>query len=172
MSSKKRVTVKKAKKGILNIIFSRVFILVALVLILIYVLAATVTYLQEYATYIYAGFLVLGVITVIYMINDSGNPDFKITWMLLIMITPIIGSVFYLFVKTQPGTAALQKRLSDLGKATKPYMLQDREVLEDFRATKPANANLAAYMTNRISFPTHRNTAVTYFSCGKKSLKN
>ena len=58
MPREKRVTVKKAKKGILNILFSRVFILVALVLVQIYVLAATVTYLKEYATYIYAGFRV------------------------------------------------------------------------------------------------------------------
>ena len=171
MSSEKRVAVKKAKKGILNILFSRVFLLTALVLLQIYVLAATVTFLQEYATYIYAGFLVLGVVTVIYMIYDSGNPDFKITWMLLIMITPIIGSVFYLFVKTQPGTTALQKRLSDLSKATKPYMLQDKDVLEDFRTSKPANANLATYMTNRISFPTHRNTAVTYFASGEEKFE-
>ena len=100
MGREKRVTVKKAKKGILNILFSRVFILAVLVLIQFYVLAATVTFLQAYATYIYAGFLVLGVVTVIYMINNNSNPDIKITWMLLIMITPIIGSVFYLYVKT------------------------------------------------------------------------
>ena len=147
----KKEAVKKAKKGILNILFSRVFILAALVLIQLYVLAATVTFLQEYATYIYAGFLVLGVITVIYMINNSSNPDIKITWMLLIMVTPIIGSVFYLFVKTQPGTAVLEKSLTDLNKATKPYMLQDKGVLEDFRTSKPANANLATYLNNQIS---------------------
>ena len=171
MSSRKRVTVKKAKKGILNILFSRVFILAALVLVQIYVLAATVTYMQEYATYIYAGFLVLGVVTVIYIINNNSNPDFKITWMLLIMITPIIGSVFYLYVKTQPGTAVMEKRLSELEKATKPYMLQDKEVLEDFRSLKPSNANLATYLNNRISFPTHRNTSVKYFACGEEKFE-
>ena len=171
MEGKRRVTVKKAKKGILNILFSRVFILAALVLIQLYVLGATVTYLQEYATYIYGGFLVLGVVTVIYIINDSSNPDFKITWMLLILITPIIGSVFYLYVKTQPGTAVIEKKLSDLSKATKPYMLQDKEVLEDFRASKPSNANLATYLNNRISFPTHRNTAVKYFTCGEEKFE-
>lgn len=171
MEKEKRVTVKKAKKGILNILFSRMFILVALVLVQIYVLAATVTYLQAYATYIYAAFLVLGVITVIYMINDNSNPDFKITWMLLIMVTPIIGSVFYMYVKTQPGTAALEKRLSDLNKATKPYMLQDKQVVEDIRASKPSNANLVAYLNNRISFPTHRNTSVKYFVSGEEKFE-
>ena len=164
MGREKRVTVKKAKKGILNILFSRVFILVALLLVQIYVLAVTVTFLQAYATYIYAGFLILGVVTVVYMINNSSNPDIKITWMLLIMITPILGSVFYLYVKTQPGTAVLEKSLTEQSKATKPYMLQDKDVLEDFRASKPANANLATYLNNRMSFPTHRNTSVIYFT--------
>lgn len=171
MRREKRITVKKAKKGILNILFSRMFVLLALLVIQIYVLAVTVTYLQEYATYIHAVFLVLGVVTVIYIINDSNNPDIKITWILLIMITPIIGSVFYLYVKTQPGTAVLEKSLSVLSKATKPYMLQDKEVLEDFRASKPANANLATYLNNGISFPTHRNTAVTYFSSGEEKFE-
>jgi hypothetical protein len=86
--------------------------------------------MQEYATYIYGALLILGVLTVIYIINSNGNPDFKVTWMLLIMITPIIGSVFYLFVKTQPGTAYISKRLKELQKETKAYMLQDKKVLE------------------------------------------
>ena len=171
MGREKRVTVKKAKKGILNILFSRVFILVALLLVQIYVLAVTVTFLQAYATYTYAGFLILGVVTVIYMINNSSNPDIKITWMLLIMITPILGSVFYLYVKTQPGTAVLEKSLTELNKATKPYMLQDKGVLEDFRASKPANANLATYLNNRMSFPTHRNTSVIYFTSGEEKFE-
>ena len=171
MGREKRVTVKKAKKGILNILFSRVFVLVALLLVQMYVLAVTVTFLQAYATYIYAGFLILGVVTVIYMINNSSNPDIKITWMLLIMITPILGSVFYLYVKTQPGTAVLEKSLTELNKATKPYMLQDKGVLEDFRSSKPANANLATYLNNRMSFPTHRNTSVIYFTSGEEKFE-
>lgn len=171
MSRENRVVVKKAKKGILNIIFSRVFILLALLCVQCYVLATTVTYLQEYAFYVYAGFLVLSVVTVIYIINGNGKTDFKVTWMLLILTSPIIGSVFYLYMKTQPGTALLQKQLSVLNKETKPYMLQDKEVLERLRASKPANANLVTYLNNRMSFPVYQNTMVTYLPLGEAKFE-
>jgi len=167
--------VKKAKKGVLNMIFSRVFVLLVLVVIQLVVFSATITYMQDYASYIYAAFLILGVVCVIYIINSDSNPAFKITWMLLIIATPILGAAFYAFVKTQPGTAILKKRLIDLNRATRPYMQQDETVLEALRVSKPANANLATCLTNRVSFPTYRNTSVTYFSSGEEKfaeLKN
>lgn len=163
--------VKKAKKGILNIVFSRIFILVALLLIQLVVFGATITYLQDYATYIYGGFLVLSVVVVISIINNTSNSDFKLTWILLIMATPILGTAFYAFVKTQPGTAFLEKRLFDLSKAIKPYMLQDKQVLEDIRVSKPANANLVAYLNNKVSYPAYRNTSVTYFASGEEKFE-
>ncbi len=163
--------VKKAKKGILNVIFSRVFVLAALIIIQLVTFAATVTYMQDYASYIYAGFLILGVVCVIYIINKDSNPAFKMTWILLIMATPILGAAFYAFMQVQPGTAILKKRLLDLNKAVKPYMQQDREVLEELRISKPANANLAGYLTNRVSFPVYRNTSVTYFASGEEKFE-
>lgn len=171
MDIKKIQPVKKAKKGIFNIIFSHAFIVVTLVIIQLIAFGAAITFLQEYATYIYAFFLVLGVVTVIYIINSKSNPDFKITWILLIMVTPILGAAFYAFMKTQPGTAYLERRLWDLNKATKPYMLQDRAILEELKVSKHAHANLATYMTNQISYPTYRNTIVKYFASGEEKFE-
>ena len=171
MQKDKLQPVKKAKKGILQLVFSRLFIVLALVTIQLVVFAAMITYLQEYASYIYAFFLLLGIVTVVYIINDKSNPDFKITWMLLIMTTPILGAAFYAFVKTQPETAFIEKRFTELHKATKPYMLQDKDVLEDVRRSKPANANLVSYLNNQIAYPIHRNTVVKYFASGEEKFE-
>lgn len=171
MEKRKLQPVKRAKKGILSIVFSRAFIVVALVIVQLVAFGATITYLQDYATYIYAFFLILGVVTVIYIINDKSNSDIKLTWILLIMVTPILGAAFYAFVKTQPGTAFIEKRFLELNKATKPYMLQDKEVLEDVRRSKPANANLVSYLNNQIAYPIHRNTAVKYFASGEEKFE-
>ena len=162
--------VKKAKKGIFSIIFSRVFILVALVLLQLFVFAATITFLQEYATYIYVFFLLLGVVIIVYIINSKSNTDVKLTWILLILATPIIGSAFYAYVKMQPGTSVLEKRLATLNKEIKPYMLQDKQTWEDIRVSKPANANLVAYLNNKLSYPVHRNTTVKYFASGEEKF--
>ncbi len=171
MKIKTKNSVRKAKKGIVSFLFSRKFILIVLIMIQLYVLGATITYLQDYATYIYAGLLVLSASTIIYIVNKNSKADFKITWMLLIMIAPILGTVFYLFVKLQPGTALIEKGLSDTNKATKPYMLQDKEVLEAFRMSKPSNANLATYLNRGVSFPTYRNTSVKYFPLGEDKFE-
>lgn len=163
--------VKKAKKGIFNIIFSRAFVLVALLLIQIIVLASTVTYLKDYATLIYAGFLVLEAVSIIYIINSNSNPAFKITWILVILMLPIFGTAFYVFVKLQPGIRFLEYRLREMEKKTMPYMQQNEEVLEALRVSKPANANLATYLNNQVSFPVHRNTAVKYFASGEEKFE-
>ena len=166
---KKRI--KPVKKGILDLIFSRVFILAVLVILQLVVFGATVTFLKDYANYIHAIFLVLSVVVVIYIINSDGNASFKITWMLLILITPILGTAFYGYMKLELGTTFLKKRLQHLSKSTKPYLLQDKEVLEELRVSKAANANLASYMTNSIAYPTHRNTSVRYFSSGEEKFE-
>ena len=171
MEIKERNPVKKAKNGILNIIFSRVFIVSIVLIIQLVLFAAGIIFMQDYATYIYAGFLTLEVVSVIYIINSESNSAFKITWIILIMVAPVLGAAFYAFVQMQPGTALLKRRLADLNKEVGQYMQQDKEVLEALRVSKPANANMATYLNNQISFPVYRNTEVTYFASGEEKFE-
>ncbi len=163
--------VKQAKKGIFNVIFSRISILTMLLMIQVMVFTATLTYMKEYATYIYAALIVLEIGTVIYIVNSKMNPNFKITWIMLILILPILGSAFYLFMKIMPGTGLMRKRLADLNQKTKSYMSQDKETLEQLRISKPANANLAQYLSGQAGYPVHKNTSVKYFASGEEKFE-
>ena len=102
---------KKAKKGFLRLIFSRITILLVLMLIQIGMLFSTLTYLSEYATYIYAALTLLEIGSVIYIINSKTNPDFMITWILLIFVLPVFGTIFYVFTRLMPGTGYIKRRL-------------------------------------------------------------
>lgn len=163
--------VKKAKKGIFSFLFSRITILAVLIVIQIVFLVGTVTYMSDYATYIYAFLTLLEIVCVIYLLNSSGNPAFKITWILLIFTVPVVGTVFYLYMRFMPGTRYIEHRLNALTKLTEPFMKQDLEVLEDLRRSKPANANLAHYMSQQVNYPIHRNTSVTYFASGEEKFE-
>lgn len=163
--------VKKAKKGIFHMIFSHISVLVVLLVIQIAALVGTVTYLGHYATYAYVIFTILSIVTVVYIINTNSNPAFKMSWILFILLVPIVGVAFYIFMTTQLGTKYLGKRLATLNAATKDYMDQETEVVEDLRLSKPANANLAYYLNSQVSFPTHRNTKVTYFPSGESKFE-
>ena len=93
--------VKKAKKGLFSIVFGRTALILMLVLIQLIVLVGVATILNDYAVYVYGGFTVLAAVIVIYIINERGNPAFNMTWVLLILIFPAFGCLFYIWVKSQ-----------------------------------------------------------------------
>ena len=169
---KKVNTAQKAKKGLFSIIFSRAGIILLLILIQLGLFFATSVHLVEYRVYI-SGFLkILSIVVLIYIINEEGNPAFKTTWILFVMAFPVPGTLFYLYVKNQWGTKFMKERLATLKIETDPYMMQRQEVVDAIWASKSANANLAYYLSNRLGFPTYRNTEVKYFSAKEDLLES
>ena len=162
--------VKKAKKGLFSIVFGRTALILMLVLIQLIILVGVATILNDYAVYVYGGFTVLAAVIVIYIINERGNPAFNMTWVLMILIFPAFGCLFYIWVKSQLGTRYIGKRLCMLRLDTAKYMQQEPRVIEALRESKPANANLAHYMQYQLNFPTYRNTQVQYFACGEEKF--
>ena len=103
-----------AKKGLFRIIFSRTGIILLLVLIQFGLMVSSVYYLREYLPFIYGAVIILEAIAVIYIINSKGNPAFKMTWMLCVLVFPLIGVMLYVFAQMQVGTRFMRSRLSTL----------------------------------------------------------
>lgn len=161
----------KAKSGLSRIIFSRTGFILLLILIQLGLFIVTTNLLQSYALFINGTLRVVGVVVLIYIINAEGNPAFKMTWMLCVMAFPAVGTLFYIYVKSQVGVRWMGKRLATLKIETDPYMMQDMDVVDALRASKPADANLAYYLAHHMGFPTYRNTEVTYFPLGEDKFE-
>lgn len=175
MDYKNSKPVKQAKKGLFHMLFSRVTIVLVLMILQMVSFYAMVTHFQEYEVYIRAVLMLLEIVSVLSIINSGSNPAFKITWILVILVLPFFGILFYVFMKIMPGAGAIKRRLNDLTIQTEAYMRQDEDTLQALRLSKPANANLAYYLGKQLSFPVHRNTSVTYFPTGMdkyEELKN
>ena len=145
---------KVAKKGLFKIIFSRTGIMLTLILIQLGIFIAIPYYLSAYATYIYGAFRAISLVVLIHIINSKGNPAFKMTWTLWVLVFPAAGSLFYLFVQFQIGTRYLKTRLAELRIETDPYMQQDRAIVEAIWASKSANAHLSYFLSHQVGFPT------------------
>ena len=161
---------KKAKKGLLSVVFSRTALVVVLILLQLALMMGLATFLKEYAFYVYAITMIVQAIVVIYIINEKGNPEFSRTWILLILIFPVFGCLFYIYVKLELGTKYIGDRLDKLETETRVYLEQKEEIIEDLRRSKPANANLSHYMLYQRHFPTYRNTKAVYFSRGEEKF--
>lgn len=163
-------TVKKAKRGLLRIIFSRTALILLLVAVQLALIFALGTYLTDYVVYVYSILSIVGAVIIVYIINQRGNPAFIMTWVLLILVLPAFGCLFYLYVKSELGTKYIGKRLGKLRMDTRAYMEQKQEIIEELRISKPADANLAHYMNQQLGFPTYRNTKAVYFPCGEEKF--
>ena len=93
---KKSKVAKVAKKGLFRIVFSRTGIMLLLILIQLGIFIMIPYYLNAYTTYIYGAFRAVSLLVLIHIINSKGNPAFKMTWTLCVLVFPVVGSLFYL----------------------------------------------------------------------------
>ncbi|MDD7770442.1 cardiolipin synthase [Suipraeoptans intestinalis] len=161
---------KRAKSGLLRVVFSRIGIMAVLLLLQIWIFVGSIYFLKMYAPYIYGALIIVEVVVLIQLINSSGNPETKMTWMLVVLIIPVFGALFYLFVKSQLESQFLKRRLTTLKIETGEYTRQEEEVVKALWASRSANAQLSYYLSNRLGFPTYRNTEARYFPSGEKKF--
>jgi len=129
-------------------------------------LLAGFSWLREYMIYLFGGSTVLSVIVLIYIISDEENSSIKLSWVVPILVIPVFGTLFYLFLKLQPGAWFINRRIQEVGVDLAPYLEQKPEVLEDYDNLSASGGNLARYMNRYGKYPVYKNTAASYFPLG------
>lgn len=160
-------TIKKGKKGLARVIFSRTALLGLLLLLQFLGLWTLFAWLQVYVAYVYTLFIVIDFFFVVYLINKDGNPAFKISWLVLILLVPVVGTLFYIFVQGQVGARKLQARLRENIRETRPYLQQQAEVMETLEKEDSESLGLARYMNQAGGYPVYQNTGAAYFPLGE-----
>ena len=121
--------------------------------------------------HIYTIFNIITTILVIYIMNKKGNPYFKLAWMIPILVFPIFGALFYMFVEFQIGGKLINNRLSEVIDETQKFLSQDENVINELKREDMQVANLARYMISIGKYPIYNNTVVKYFpSCNHELL--
>ena len=70
-----------------------------------------------------------------------------------ILVFPVFGTLFYLFLTLQPGTHRTNRRIEEVGTKLRPYLLQDPEVLAHYESISASGGNLVRYMNQYGRFP-------------------
>jgi len=167
LQTEKKISVEKGRQGLLKVIFGRTAIMVLITLAQLLFLLACFYFLREHVLYAYwlSQLMMAGI--VVHIINKPGVPEFKMAWIVPILVMPIFGSLFYLFFHLQSGGNILNRRLSSLEEASKSYLKTDANLKEELKNKNPEVANLAKYLESHGSFPAFGNTTVKYFPSGE-----
>ena len=157
---------QKAKSRAFGVIYSRTLIVMLLILLQIGFMSYTLSYVNKYSPYVNGLVTVISAIAVIYIYNDDGNPAFKMTWLLFIMLFPVVGTGFYLYTKVEIEKKYIGKRLMDLRLKTEPFMKQNPEVAKSIQGRRDTHMKLSRYLYRNAGYPTLANSKAKYFPLG------
>ncbi|MCM1190284.1 MAG: cardiolipin synthase [bacterium] len=161
---------KKGQKGIVHAIFSRMGIMLALLVVQVMFIFSVFRWFGEFLPHIIGGTALFTVIMVMYLLNSRMDPTAKITWLVVIMLLPVFGALFYWYIRSDVGHKAMKKRIDRLLGETRDLVPQSPETWERLEAQDPGAASLARYIARR-SGPVYENTAVTYFPLGEDKFE-
>ncbi|MEX2783899.1 cardiolipin synthase [Streptococcus sp. H49] len=158
----------KSRRGFLRGIFSRTTVIAILLMIQILFLIASFVWLEQYRFWLELLERALALLVVLYLVNSEMDALSRVTWLILVMIFPLLGSLFLFYTKFDWGYRELKQRINHLINSSKPYLQDDEAILSDLKGITSTTYHLVQYF-NRSSgnFPVYQKTAVTYFPLGE-----
>lgn len=153
-------------KRLLRFLFSRLFIVAVFILLQLAAIFAMLFYFHEQYVVFQVVSSLLALTTVVYIINREGSSAFKISWIILILVAPLLGvPIYFIFGKAQPPEL---KREQVSGMRTRYFETVRNEPtrLAELEQIDESAAIQARYLQNNAAAPVYRGTETLYFPLG------
>ena len=158
---------KKGKQGLVHALFGRVGLLILSILIQAAVLFGLFSWFEDTIPIYLGGSVVFTISILLYLVNSTMDPSAKITWLIIIMVLPVFGCLFYLWTQSEWGHRTLKALVNRSDRLSKDLICQDPEVFRELEREDPGAAGLARYIAGTGQFPVYNQTDVTYFPLGE-----
>ncbi len=168
-AEKRRELLKRGKKGLLHLVFSRTGVVTLLLLLQIGALVLLMLRFQEYAVHYYSLSAVLSACMVVYLLNSDTDPNAKITWLVVILLAPVAGVLLYLYVRNDVGHRALRARMRQINK-TALRLIPPTGTERELAKSRPEDTGLARFLHEAGGFPVYDATGVNYYPLGEEFL--
>lgn len=164
---KKNKYIKKTKKGVGGLIFSRTGLFALLIVVQIFILSAIYRYLAIDEYWLFGGSSVLTFIMLIIILNIDGmNPYMKLSWFIFIFVAPTFGIIAFLMAYFKLGYRKEHRRVINIEEDSTKYhdKIVDKEEIEAHEDEDLKK--LLKYLKNSGGFPAYKNTKSEYFKLG------
>lgn len=153
-------------KKILRIIGSRYFLAVLCILLEIVQVTALVSLLRNHFIVVEGFGWALQLAVLVYIVNRDEIPEFKLPWLFILLIFPVIGAFIFLFFSSNDANKKQRRRHNAVIAALEPYTTgpDDAAALEaeDLGAFRQAQ-----YLRSAAGAPCYAGTAVAYYPLGE-----
>ncbi len=108
--------------------------------------------------------VIVGIITVIVIINRRGNPDHKIPWIIFILVFPIFGITVFLLWGGGRVLPYIKRRKKIADTRYMHYLKSSGEVLESLKYCDLLHSRQGEYLVNESGYPVYSKTETRYFA--------
>lgn len=156
---------RPVKKGVLHLVFSRFLIIFLLMVFQVLLLVGMFRWLEEYVPYLTVLQSVFAVGMIIYLFNITMDSSAKLTWLFIIAIFPLPGTVLLAFTRTNLGHRWIKQRVDQLIHETQGAIPQSQEVITQL-GDGSGTDNLVCYVNRSGCYPVYAGSQVHYFPLG------
>ena len=158
---------RKGKRGLLRIIFSRTMLITVLLILNFLYLLTILLDLFQFVPILFGSMVVFTAIVELQIINSRDDVDVKLTWAVVVAVLPLVGAVLYFFVRYDLGNRLNRKLLNASVQTSLPFVPEDPALMQQLKEEAPELYPIARYLTDHANAPAFTNTAVTYYPLGE-----
>lgn len=150
---------------IFNGIFNRFTITSFFILVQLFYLCTMIFELINYADWVGIIFKGITVISAIYIIWRDYNPAYKIGWIILIAVFPILGGALYIMFGNKRPSRSIKQKIDPVEDSHKFYLKQ-REDIKEICSDERIAATIE-YISREGAYPAWTGTSSRYFKSGE-----
>ena len=148
-----------------NYIPVRYILAIAITVLEVAAIIGIVFALCRWVPYFYLAAWATEIACVVRIIASDDNPDYKVPWLLLVLIVPVAGFMLYFLFYSRKLQKKYIRRLKALKDA--PFTTDDREAMERLTAEDPTAASQARLLCRIAETHLYTGTKQTYFPLGE-----
>ena len=153
-------------KSIKNSVGRAAFVALSLLLQVGY-LVYLISKAGKYYPYITLGTEILALAAVVGIYSQHRSSASKISWVILIMLFPLLGLCLYLLVGQPWATHTIRRRFENVDRSLAGRLPQDKAVMQEIEQNLPEFAGQARYISDWARYPVYKNTSVEFHSQGE-----
>ncbi|MFW5982033.1 MAG: cardiolipin synthase [Halanaerobiaceae bacterium] len=154
-------------KFIKKFFFHRITLLLFAILIQLLVLISVISFFNDYFVFFYWISILISIIAVLAIVNNHINPAYKLAWIIVILVFPIFGGLFYIFFGGKKLSKRAKNKLKSIDDKIKRSLPPRESILKEIRLENEIAAIQSRYIQDYAYFPPFYNTISEYLADGE-----
>lgn len=158
-------------KAVKKVMFHRVTYLLVAFLLQVALILGVLWGFQAYFVVFYGLSILLSIAVVIWVINKNIHPEYKLVWVIPILLFPIFGGLFYLMMAQNRVSRNARRKMGYLMGKSGEVLPKNKEIPKELEGLNRDAANQIRYINDYGLYPPYRNTKTRYLATGEEKFK-